>query len=650
MRRVLLLLTLFSATVALYAAEEVPDWVLQAAKQEVPKYPAKVMSVVLFHEEAVTVEPDGRRVMRERQAIKTLQRSSDPLAATRIYNTKNGRIRDFQGWLLPASGKPAACGKNRVVDVALSLEFVYDEARVKVLECGDAATGSVFAWEVIEEERTVFTQDSHDFQRDLPVLVSRFVLTLPSGWETEGVVFNRDPIQPQVSGTTHTWELRNLPWIELEDYSPPLDFRVPSLALTFYPPAGNKASLPSLKDWASVSSWVSQLVNPAAEVTAAIRAKAAQLTSNAAGELDKIRTIAAFVQQTNYVEVALNITRGGGYIPRPAEETLAKNYGDCKDKATLMRALLKAAGIESYLTTIYSGDRHFVRPEWASPMQFNHAIIAIRVSEDVALPTVFEAPGLGRLLMFDPTDPITRVGDLPESEQGSHALILAGNAGALLRMPLLPPSANRVESSVEAVIDAQGRIEARLQQEYFGQAGRPLLAVRKLRGEEELKRRLERIWSRRLIGIALGTLEATSRPEQNSLFLNVGLTAERFAELLQDRLLIVRPGTLAPVREYGFTSRQRTSPVELDAALHRDSVKLRVPAGFKLEELPPPASVESPYGTLHAVWKFENGEILFEETLEIRNTIAPAADFAEVRDFFDKVGAALTAPVILIKE
>src|SRR5262249_10321762 len=147
--------------------------------------------------------------------------------------------------------------------------------------------------------------------------------------------------------------------------------------------------------------------DPPAEVTEPIRTKTAQLTANSATEIEKIHAIAAFVQQTNYVDVQLNITKGGGYTPRRAEETLARNYGDCKDKATLMRSLLTAAGIDSYLTTIFAGNRNFVRPEWPSPMQFNHAIIAIRVPDSVALPTVVEAPGIGKLLMFDPTDSIT---------------------------------------------------------------------------------------------------------------------------------------------------------------------------------------------------------------------------------------------------
>ena len=71
--------------------------------------------------------PDGRRVMRERKAIKVLQRSSDTPVATRVYNVKSGKIRDFQAWLVAPSGKAEAYPKNRILDVALSQQAVYDE-------------------------------------------------------------------------------------------------------------------------------------------------------------------------------------------------------------------------------------------------------------------------------------------------------------------------------------------------------------------------------------------------------------------------------------------------------------------------------------------------------------------------------------------
>jgi Domain of Unknown Function with PDB structure (DUF3857) len=153
------------------AADAIPEWVKQTAMVQPPEYPAQVTSVVLFQEEAVSVDPEGRRVMRERGAIEVLQPGGESIEAYRTYNTKNGRIRDFQAWLLPPSGKSASYPKTRVLDIALSRDYVYDEARAKTLEAGSLAPGSVFAWEITEEERTIFTQDQYLFQGRSPVLV-----------------------------------------------------------------------------------------------------------------------------------------------------------------------------------------------------------------------------------------------------------------------------------------------------------------------------------------------------------------------------------------------------------------------------------------------------------------------------------------------
>ena len=143
-------------------------------------------------------------------------------------------------------------------------------------------------------------------------------------------------------------------------------------------------------------------------------------------------------------------------------------------------------------------------PQWASPGQFNHAIIAVKVSDAITLPTVIADSSLGRLLVFDPTDSITPVGSLPTEEQGSYALVIAPNGGALLKMPLLPASANRIEAAVAATMNANGGIDASLQRQYFGQSGIPLRAVDKLRGHEELQKRFER-------GFTHGWVQSPSR-------------------------------------------------------------------------------------------------------------------------------------------
>ncbi|MGE5646579.1 MAG: DUF3857 domain-containing protein [Acidobacteriota bacterium] len=637
------------AAAALCFAEDAPEWARQAAAMKTPEYPARVGEVVLLNSETLTVSPDGRRTMRERKAVRIARRGGS-VSAVRIYNERSGRIAEFRAWLLPPAGKAIAFGKDHIIDAALDLGNLYDEARQKIIQCPEGAEpGSVFAWEVVEEEKSVFTQGRWLFQLDEPVLVSRFVLSLPPGWEARGTVFNRDGVAPSVSGSQYTWELRDLPWIEPEEYSPEVTALVPWLGYSFFPSGEGSGRLEAVKDWAAVAALSAGFADPAAAVTDSVRVKASELARNAPGELEKIRAIAAFVQQTTYVAVATNVSRGGGYTPHPASLVLTRNYGDCKDKVALLRALLAAAGIESYDVSIYSGDRHAVRREWPALSQFNHAIAAIRVSPSVALPTVIEHPGVGRLLMFDPTSRTTPVGDLPEFEQGSLALVSTAAHGALIEMPRLPPAANRVETSAEAVMDRLGGVRGTIRRQYHGQSGGYWRKLLLDKGADELKRAFERTLARHLGGMSVEKCDA-AEGATDRFDVAIDLAANPFGQIMQDRLLLVRPGQFGSISEYGFQARERKWPVELSASLRHDVVRVKLPAGYEPDEVPEAVRLDTPYGAYSASWTVAGGEVTFEQTLTVHETLAPAAEYAGVRAFFDKVAGAQASAVVMLRK
>ena len=647
MTRATLAFVLLGAVRAM-AADELPTWAKDAAAQPVGKYPVAVRAVELLREESLTVAADGSRIMRERGVVKVLQQNAS-LSAYRTYNTKAGRINDFQAWSL-TDGKVTKFAKNRVLDLPIGQSQVYEEARAKAIEFPTASPGSVFAYEIVEEEKTLFTQYAVSLQSRTPTLTSRFTLTLPQGWEVKASVLNQDEVKPQVTGSTYTWELRNLPRLEAEDYGPPLSSVAPRLTISYFPPEGNAAGLRSLKDWTAVSTWLSTLVDPSAAVTEKIRAKAAELTANASTTIDKIRAIGKFVQQTNYVSVDLNVTRGGGYTPHRAEDVMTRNYGDCKDKATLTRALLKSIGIDSYLTVISGDDPRFVREEWASPMQFNHAILAISVPTSRDLAATIEKSPFGPLLMFDPTDPLTPVGEIPEEEQGSLALIVAGPRGELLRMPKQAPEAHRIESVVTGEVDNVGHLSAKLERAYYGQSRIAIRSVEVFQGAPQLKRRLELAFSRRIPGATLPSVATQDDAGRGRMQVNLELAADRFAQISQGKLLVVRPGLLTSGGEYFFSSDERTGPVQIEAAQRKDSIRIRIPAGFELDELPPPSHLEGPYGKIDTTWAVTNGDIVMEEQLELKTIVAPAAEYPKVREFFEEIAGAHSAAVVLIKK
>ncbi len=402
-----------------------------------------------------------------------------------------------------------------------------------------------------------------------------------------------------------------------------------------------------VKDWQAVSGWISKLADPAAEVTEPVRAKALELTSGAKTDWEKIRAIAQFVQKTNYVAVSTNITHAGGYTPHPAAYVLERNYGDCKDKTALMRALLKAVGIESYDVSVEATERESVAREWPSPHQFNHSIIAIRAGNGIDAPTVIDHPRLGRLLIFDPTSEFTPVGDLPYREQGSQALIGAGEQGELVPLPYVP---DREESAAEAELKPDGSLGARVQGRYLGQEAVPLRAATHSEERDAVKHIFERALSQRLGGLTIDKLDVKDRPEEGRLEVDLSLAANHFGQLLQDRLLVVTPGSLAPGSGYAFPAKPRTQPVRLEPRRQSDTTVLSVPAQFKVDEIPDPVKIESPYGLYQADWKAEGSRIRFEQKLELKHTLAPPAEYGAIREFFERVNGAGNSAVVLVKQ
>lgn len=640
------ILWLLSAAAGLAA---VPGWVQESAAQKVPAYSPKVSSVVLFQEETLTVAPDGKRVMHERGAIKFLDKGNRHVSAFRAYNTKSGKIRDFQAWLLTPDGRETLLsGKNNVSDISPWGTDVQEEQRAKKVDCpGDAPVGSVFAWEVTEEEKSVFTQHLYIFQYVQPVLRSRFVLNVPAGWEVRGTPINAGKLDPQISGDSYTWEMRDLPWIPDEEYRPDPHAVAPWLGVTYYPAGNAAADLKPLSSWKGVSSWLSTLVDGPAEATPPIRTKAKELSPDTATAMDRIRTVAELAQKTNYVAVQLNLTRGGGYTPHRAEDVLSKNYGDCKDKATLMRALLKAQRIDSYLVVLYSGDRDYVRPEWPSPFQFNHAIIGIKVPDDVQSPAVTVHPKLGRLLIFDPTDSTTPLGSLPEDEQGSYGLVVAPEDGDLIRLPMLPIDRNLVESTVSGQVGQSGELQAKVTRTYSGAAASRMRDI--LQDEKAVRNLFERSLSQQLGGVTLTSVSLKEYGE-SKVRATIDVNVLRFAQLMQGRLLLVSPGNLVPGSDFIFREKERRLPMKIRGRARRNVVRLQIPPGFAPDEVPDPVKVSGEYGDYEAYWLVKDNEIVFDQTVKLKDVTAPAADYAKVKKFFDQFAGAQNSAVVLVKK
>lgn len=202
----------------------------------------------------------------------------------------------------------------------------------------------------------------------------------------------------------------------------------------------------SFQSWEEVGSWYWKLQSDRAEPSPAVKTKAAELTAGLTTDAEKIQALYNFVStKYRYIGIAFGI---GRYQPHAADDVLSNNYGDCKDKHTLLAALLQASGIRLYPALISTA--HALDPDVPSPGQFDHII--------GYMPEGKEA------LWLDTTPEVAPLGLLLAPLRDKPALVMRGeNAAALIKTPAEPPFANVQSFKIEGKLNDDGSFDAHIE-------------------------------------------------------------------------------------------------------------------------------------------------------------------------------------------
>jgi hypothetical protein len=205
--------------------------------------------------------------------------------------------------------------------------------------------------------------------------------------------------------TSYSWRFENLPAREHEVLSPPRS-RSELLISTF-------------PDWADFAGWYGRLSKLTDEVTPEIEARAKELTKEAGNDRDKVLALFNYVTRLRYVAIPMGVN---SYRPHAAANVLKNQFGDCKDKANLLNALLHSLNIEGRLVLV---PRFSQAREDIPGLSFNHAISRVTLGEDT--------------LWVDTTDDVCRFGMLPPGDPGRKVLVIDGRTTNLTQMPVPSP-------------------------------------------------------------------------------------------------------------------------------------------------------------------------------------------------------------------
>ena len=181
------------------------------------------------------------------------------------------------------------------------------------------------------------------------------------------------------------------------------------------------------------------MIAPALAVTPKVQTFADKLTDGIADRRGQAEKIYQWVSENiRYVSVQLGV---GGYMPHAAEAVLENGYGDCKDHAVLLAALLKAKGIDSDIVAINASNSYKVA-DAPSLDAFDHAINWL--------------PEFN--LYVDSTIGVAPFGALGFVEYGKPVLHAVTKGGALRRTPIVAPGEAAMLVKTTARLDEAGNI------------------------------------------------------------------------------------------------------------------------------------------------------------------------------------------------
>jgi hypothetical protein len=151
-------------------------------------------------------------------------------------------------------------------------------------------------------------------------------------------------------------------------------------------------------------------------------------------------------------------------------------------------------------------------------------------------------------------------------------------------------------------------------------------------------------------GAKVGRVEPKDNNEGGRFDLDVDFSAVNYAQLMQNRLLVFKPAIVSRRESLYLTDATRKHPVVLSARNFSETVRVKLPAGFAVDELPDPLKLDAPFGSYKTTYAVKDGELTFTRTLAQRAGTIPVAQYQTVRSFYERIRAAEMSPVVLARQ
>jgi hypothetical protein len=624
----------------LFGPQPVPDWVKTAAQQKLPEFHGNPKAVVLLEQTTYTVDAKGQAVEHVRRVVKILRPQGRDYGYPSVWYDKDSKVLSMHVWSIDSAGHEYTVKDNEILDVGAPGEGgeLYYDARAKVADPPGRDPGGIIAYEYEKRERPYLAETNWEFQDDLPRMQQSFTVALPPGYTYTTTWARHAKVEGiDLENHSYRWEMNDEPAIDLEHVPmAPGEGALAARMTVHY--TGPGLAEPQDGTWQGIGEWYEGLSRDRLVSAPDIAAKAAELTAGKTDFYDKAEAIGDFVQQKiRYFVIEMGV---GGYQPHPAEDIFRGRYGDCKDKATLLSAMLSSVGIHSALLMVDS-ERGVIDPD-APSIWGNHMIAAIEVPkgyESPKLHSVVTAKTGKRYLIFDPTWYMTPFGQLEDNLQGSYGVLIEGKDSQVIELPVMDPTLNTIRRSGKFELSTDGTLKGSVTDLRFGDLAERRRHIFSSEDEKKQTEYMNRVIAQDFTGASMTGLKVLNVDALNKdLTTTFDLQASHFASFTGP-LLMVRPRVLGSY-ELDVDRKPRHVEINLEQTMQgTDEYDIELPQGYVVDELPDPVKIDVGFASYVSSTELRGRVLHYSRTYTVRQVTVPATKYEAVQQLAAAIAA-----------
>jgi transglutaminase-like putative cysteine protease len=469
----------------------------------------------------------------------------------------------------------------------------------------------------------------------ISVEVSRLVVIAPKDYvlRYKQTNFNAGPvITEQGDKKVYTWEIKNLPARQSEDYAPVWQELTPYVILepSLFEVSGYKGDMTT---WESFGKFINTLNQGKDVLPDAVKQIVHQLTDKITDQKEKIKVLYSYMQQnTRYINVSFGI---GGWQPFDANYVYTKRYGDCKALSNYMVALLKEAGIKANYVLIRSGkDATPMMTDFPNPI-FSHATVCVPAAKDTMW-----------LECTSQTSPAGYIGDFTGNRK---ALLIDENGGHVVDTKRYTSKENKDVTTVTGEIDETGKLTATLNTSYYGYNYFSAHVRANYYSKEDQLKHLKNV-------INLATYDVKNfkyediKSDDPVVKETIEVTADGAATITGKRLfftpnfLTQGGGKLEP------SDNRKFDVVYNHDYTNIDSITFKIPIGYVVEAMAKDVSINNQFGKYDIHFKVDGDKLLVTRYHECTSGRYPPSEYNNFVKFYNDIYKADRSKIVFVKK